>query len=186
MQVAELMKLCKPMAEAPAVIAGLVDAESGLLECDGVALAPMVDFHIGRISALVAVHGAYKTKVVAGRNAQCGFLIGSASKGSKAFADFFGHSDTIFCTDLITAYALNKATGSQVVFCQDPASFRFSGASMAYVKRFDYDVLNAAYLYFGDVDYYYPLGQIEYDGLVKWQTARQVQHFLMDSEGAIS
>lgn len=186
MQVAELMKRCKPMVEAPAAISGFVDCDSGLLECDGVALAPMVDFHSGRVGALVAVYGAYKTKIAAGRNSQCGFLIGSAGKGSKAFADFFGHADTIFCTDLITAFALNKATGSQVVFCQDPSSFRFSGASMAYVKQFNYDVLSAAYLYFGDVDYYYPLGQIEYDGLVKWQSARQVQHFLMDSEGAIS
>jgi len=187
MQVAELITKCKPMAEPPALMAGLISADEGLLDYQSTVAVPMLDFHSGKVSCVVLVDGVHKFRIAAGRTKQCGFLIGcSDKKSSEEFKRFFGCNDAIFCTDLITAFALNKATNLPVVFSLDPASFKFSGAGMAYIKQMSYDSLSAAYRFFGDVDYYYPTGQIEYDHGVKWITAEQAQNMLIDEEGFIN
>jgi len=185
--ITEALKHCKPLSDPPVNMAGLISTDECLLDFDSSVAVPMLDFHNGKVACLLLVDGVHKFRIAAGRSKQCGFVIGcSDKKASAAFKDYFGCNDVIFCTDLITAFALNKATNLPVVFSLDPASFKFSGAGMAYIKQMSYDSLSAAYRFFGDVDYYYPTGQIEYDHGVKWITAEQAQNMLIDEEGFIN
>lgn len=185
--VSACLKLCKPLIEPPALMAGLINVDEGLFDYQSSVAVPMIDFHSGKVSCLILVDGVHKFRIIAGKPKQCGFVVGSSNKkASVAFKDFFGCSDVIFCTDLITAFALNEATNLPVVFSLDPSSFRFSGAGMAYIKQMTYESLSAAYSFFGDVDYYYPTGVIEYDRGVKWLSAGQVQNMLLDEEGFIN
>jgi hypothetical protein len=135
----------------------------------------MVDFHTGNITAIACTDGIGRVSYAGNiKPRQCGFYAGSIVKYSAELSVFAGcEKPLIFCTDLITSLLLNRITLLPVMFCTDVSAFSFSGATDCYIRNKSTAAISGALNACGEVDIWFPVGDIAKTRHVKWMDAIQ-------------